>query len=345
MMINNSIRIGIIGAGTNTCGKHIPLLQKIYGVEIVGVCNRTEASSQKVAREFDIPEVYSDWREAIDDPELDAIVIGTWPYLHAPASIAALEAGKHVLCEARMAMNLSQAKEMLEVAQLNPDLIAQLVPAPFTFRVDATIQRLLAEGYLGELLSIEVRGGGGFIDRESPLNWRHDVGLSGLNTMMMGVFYESVMRWIGHADSVLAMGKTFVKTRKNTRGVLQAIAIPDHLDILASMLCGAQAHLQFSSVNGHSGPVEISLYGSEATLRFCENKLYGGTRSESELAELKLSPSEEGHWRVEEDFIAAIRGEKEVELTTFADGLKYMEFTEAVALSLQSGQLIKLPIL
>lgn len=66
----------------------------------------------------------------IDDPEVDAVCIGTWPYLHAPVTCATLAAGKHVLCEARMARNVAEARQMLDAAQ-QTDRIAMLVPSPF----------------------------------------------------------------------------------------------------------------------------------------------------------------------------------------------------------------------
>ena len=93
-----------MGAGANTTDKHIPLLQEIDGVEIMGVVNRSGSSSDAVARRFSIPRTYDHWEQAVADPDTNAIVIGTWPYLHCPVTLAALAAGKHVLTEARMAM-------------------------------------------------------------------------------------------------------------------------------------------------------------------------------------------------------------------------------------------------
>lgn len=344
-MIEDTVRISIVGAGSNTREKHIPLLQEIPGVEIRGVVNRSHTSSKRVAEQFGIPMVYEDWREAVEDEESDAVVIGTWPYLHAPIAIAALEAGKHVLCEARMAMNLQEARAMLEASRNNPDLIAQIVPAPMTFKVDATIARLLGQGYLGDILAVELRGGGGYMDKEAPLTWRHNAEYSGLNTMQMGIYYETLMRWIGHARSVTAVGRTFVTMRKDSEGVMRSIRIPDHLDVIAAMECGAQASMRFSAVTGHAGPLEIYLYGSVGTLRVCDNRLYGARKGDAELQEIELPQDEQAGWRVEREFIGAIRGEEDVRLTTFADGVRYMEFTEAVAISLQNQQTVNLPIM
>ncbi|MCS6949461.1 MAG: Gfo/Idh/MocA family oxidoreductase [bacterium] len=335
-----TIRVGVVGAGANTVEKHIPNLQAIEGVEIVSVCNRTRESSERVAKQFGIPKVYDNWRALVDAPDTNAIVIGTWPYMHCPVTLAALQANKHVMTEARMAMNLREARQMLEAARARPHLVTQIVPSPFTLRVDNTIKRLIAEGYLGEVLAIEVRAGGTFIDRESPLHWRQDFDLSGFNTMTLGIWYEAVMRWVGEAKRVAAIGKTFVPMRRDASGNLRAVRVPDHLEVVAEMVCGALAHFQISAVTGLAGGPEAWLFGSEGTLRFAGDKLYGGRRGDSALSEIPIPPEEEGKWRVEEEFVNAIRGKEKIRLTTFEDGVKYMEFTEAAIRSMAEGRTI-----
>jgi len=342
---NATIRVGIVGAGGNTKAKHIPGLQAIEKVEIAGVCNRSRTSSEAVAAEFGIPRIYDDWRKVVKDPDIDAVVIGTWPYMHAPVSIAALEAGKHVLCEARMAMNAREAHDMLHAARSRPHLVAQVVPSPFSLKVDRTIQRLLAEGFIGDLLAIDVQDRGGFMDMDGPLSWRQDIQLSGVNVMMLGIWYEAVMRWVGEAIRVMAMGKTFVKRRRTADETQQkAVLIPEHVDVIADMACGAQAHFCSTRVAGHAGPSGCRLYGSDGTLRFEDGRLFGGRRDDAQLTEIAIPATEEGRWRVEEEFVNAIRGIEPVCLTTFEDGVRYMEFTEAVARSRQTGMAIPLPL-
>lgn len=338
-----SLRVGVIGAGANTRTKHIPGLQAIDGVEVVKVRNRTQESGQRVADELGIPEVVTDWRDVIYDTTLDAVVIGTWPYMHKMLTIAALEADKHVMCEARMAMNASEARAMYEASRQRPHLIAQIVPSPFSLRVDRTIQRLLAEGWLGDVLAVEIRAGNDFAEPNgAPLHWRHDKDLSGLNIMSMGIWYEALMRWVGVAQRVTATGKTFTPTRKDSAGRLREVRIPDHIDILADLACGAQAHIQVSSVTGLAGPPSATLYGREGTLSFVENKLYGGRRGESDLSEIDIPASEAGAWRVEAEFVNAIRGQETITHTDFLTGVKYMEFTEAVNVSLAEGRSVAL---
>jgi len=339
-----TIKVGIIGAGGNTKSKHIPGLQAIEGVEIVGVCNRSQESSQRVAAEFGIPKTYDNWQEAIRDPDTNAIVIGTWPYMHCRATVAALRADKHVMCEARMAMNAKEAHIMRMVSRQKTHLIAQIVPSPMTLRVDNTIKRLIAEGYLGEVLAIEARAGGAFLDSESPLQWRQDFDLSGLNIMSMGIWYEALMRWVGEATRIMAMGKTFVKMRPDANGVMRSVRIPEHIDVVGDLACGAQLHIQVSTIAGLAGAPEVYVFGSSGTLRFSGDKLYGGQKGDAELNEIDIPDSEAGGWRVEEEFVNAIRGNEVITHTDFDTGVKYMEFTEAVTRSMLSGTAITLPL-
>ena len=102
-MPHGVLRIGIVGAGQITRKRHLPGFRAIPGVKVVGVCNLRRESSTRVAREFDIPKVFESWEHLVDSPEIDAVVIGTWPYLHCPITLAALGVGKHVLTQARAA--------------------------------------------------------------------------------------------------------------------------------------------------------------------------------------------------------------------------------------------------
>ncbi|MBW8005848.1 MAG: Gfo/Idh/MocA family oxidoreductase [candidate division NC10 bacterium] len=346
-MQNQTIRVGIVGAGANTRLRHIPGLQAIENVEIVSVANRSRESGERVAKEFGIPNVYDHWPELVEADDTDAICIGTWPYLHCPVTLAALENEKHVLCEARMAMNAAEAHAMLEEARQHPHLVTQVVPAPHTLAVDDTIQKLIAHGYLGEVLAVELRGlQSAFVDREGLLHWRHDTDLSGFNTLTMGIWYEAMMRWVGPASRVMAMTKVCVPQRKDTGGLLRTVTVPEHVDVTANLACGAIAHLRFSTVTGLAPANEAWLFGTEGTLRLDTStlELYGGRRRDKELQKIVIPQEEQGRWRVEEEFIGAIRGTEKVTRTSFEDGVRYMEFTEAVIRSAQSGQAVSLPL-
>ena len=76
----------------------------------MGVVNRTPESTARAAHALHIPGTYPHWRALVEDPEIDAVVIGTWPNLHCEVTCAALDQGKHVLTEARMARDLGEAR-------------------------------------------------------------------------------------------------------------------------------------------------------------------------------------------------------------------------------------------
>ncbi|MDP6064274.1 MAG: Gfo/Idh/MocA family oxidoreductase [SAR202 cluster bacterium] len=345
-MSDDVIRIGFVGAGGNTTKRHIPGFQATDGVELVSVANRTRESSQRVADEFGISTVYDGWQDLIAADDTDAICIGTWPNMHHTLVLAALDAGKHVLCEARMAMDSAEAWDMLSAGQEQPDLIKQLVPAPFTLWADKTVKELITNGFTGDLLSVDVALSKGFIDRDALFTWRDDRDVSGNNVMWTGIFYEVLMRLIGPATSVQALTTTNVKWRQDDQGERRYITIPDHVELLCEMAAGPVAHMRVSSVTGLAPEDTIWFYGAEGTLKIdihCQ-KLYGARRVDSELSEIIVRPEMGGSWRVEEEFVNAIKGVEEVTHTTFEDGVRYMEFTDAILQSSQSSKKITLPL-
>ena len=129
-MANDEIRVGLIGAGGNVRNRHIPGFNKVENLNIVGVSNRSLESAHIVSDQFNIPKVYNGWQELLEDDEINAVCIGTWPYMHRTLTVAALEKGKHVLTEARMASTAREARDMLEAAQRHPELVCQLTPLP-----------------------------------------------------------------------------------------------------------------------------------------------------------------------------------------------------------------------
>jgi predicted dehydrogenase len=112
------------------------------------------------------------------------------------------------------------------------------------------------------------------------------------------------------------------------------------------MACGAQAHLRFSAITGLAPGGEVWLYGSEGTVRvdMAGTKIYGGRRGDSELKEIPIADEKRGAWRVEEEFINAIRGIEQITHTPFNVGVHYMEWTEAVTRSAQTGEAVSLPL-
>jgi len=343
----STIRVGVVGAGANTRKFHIPNLAKIDGVEIACVVNRTRASSEKAAKEMGIARVHDHWQQLVNDPSIDAVVIGTWPYLHCPITLAALAAGKHVLTEARLAMNATEARQMLAASRARPELVTQVVPGPTTFPADPMIMHLLADGYIGELQCLDLKVSTGWMNRDAPLHWRMSRDYSGMNIMSMGIWYECVSRWVGPAKAVMARTRVAVPYRfDEERGERRSVDVPDHVEVLADLAGGAVARMHWSSVAGFMPGPEVWLYGSEGTLHYQAqgNVISGAKRGDKEMKAIAIPADKTYKWRVEEEFVGAIRGNEPVRRTSFLDAVSYMDFTEAVHVSSREGRRVYLPL-
>ena len=342
----NSIRIGIVGLGGNTRLRHVPGFRACQDVEIVGVCNRRPESTEAAATEFGIPKTYSHWEDLVKDPAIDAVMIGTWPYLHRDISIAALESGKHVLTEARMACNATEAREMYAVSKEHPGLVAQIVPSPFGLRVHDAVTELLTEGFLGQLREVVVLGiNSGVADASSPLHWRQSSELSGLNMLAVGILHETLVRWTPHPSRVLAQTQIFTPVRLDPETErMEQVSTPDSVHILTEIPGNARGIYHLSGAVQHGPGMQIHLYGSEGTIKYGfdrDDHVSLGREDESSLRELVIPAGKAGGWRVEEEFVGAIRGTEPVQFTDFATGVRYMEFTEAVASSAASGSAVE----
>ena len=338
-----TLRIGIVGAGENTCLRHIPGFQKQNGVEVVAVCNRSRASSQKVADEFGIPVVHEDWKELVHNVDVDAVCIGTWPNMHCPVTLEALKADKHVLTEARMAMNLEEARQM-HAASKKTDKVSMIVPAPIWLETEATILNMVSEGQFGDILDIQVCGFSGGYDPQAPLHWRQRKELSGNNIITMGILNETVHRYAGTESSVSAFGTVFTSERLDPEtGSLGTADVPESIGIIAHMQGGATAVYHVSNVTHGASETSMAVYGTKGSFKL-DDGAWVALSSDSGFRPLEVPASEQGRWRVEEEFVEAVTEGKPVTHTSFEDGVKYMEFTEAVNVSMQEGRKVELPL-
>lgn len=341
---NERIRVGVIGAGGIVGSTHIPGLRRMPGVEIVAVANRSLESSRRAAAEFGIPRAYADWEALLAADGIDAVLIGTWPYMHRTITLAALDSGRHVLCQARMANTAAEAREMLAASQRHPELVAQLVPTSGSYRIDRAIQGLLGDGALGEVLSVEIQMvQRGFAAFGGELDWRHDPEFSGVNVLSVGGTYESALRWLGPGDRVMAMTRVHVPVRRDASGAERRATLPDHVEVLYELANGAPVHMKFSETTGLARGNDIWIYGSEGTIHVDhEQNVFVGRRGDSALARHPNPPENQARHRVEEEFVNAIRGLEPVRMNTFEIGVRYMEWTEAIHRSAASGTVVTL---
>ncbi len=351
----NKLRVGIIGAGANTRAKHIPGLRAIEDVEIISICNRRPASTIAAAREFGIGRTHQHWTDLVINPDIKAVVIGTWPYLHCPVTLAALDAGKHVLTEARLSMNAKEAHQMLAATQRHPELVAQVVPSPYGLKGHDVMVELMEGGFLGEMREAFIYSlNSALADAASPLSWRQDSVLSGYNMLTLGIVHETLLRWAPPPVRVMAQIHAFIPSRIDPEsGVRRSVGTPDSVQVLAVLANGARAVYQFSGVTSFGQGAGIWLYGSHGVLHYDLNSdrirgvsAKGGARPSAadELQEIPIPEAKARSWRVEADFVDSIRKGTPVRLTDFRTGVAYMEFTEGVARSAESGEVVELPL-
>jgi predicted dehydrogenase len=349
-MATQTLRVGLIGAGANTRLRHIPGLRALPDVEIVAVCNRRPESTTAAAREHGIPRTYERWELLVASPDVEAVVVGTWPYLHCPITLAALESGKHVLTEARMAMNASEAHRMLAATRRYPKLVAQIVPSPYGLKANDVIVELLNSGYLGDLREVQVvHFSAALADPATALSWRQDATLSGYNMLTLGILHETLTRWVPLPARVTAQVHAFVPSRIDPQsGVRRPVGTPDSLQVLAVLEGGARAVYHLSGVTPLGQRMDVHLLGTEGVLHYdmLNDQLYGASRrhGQKELQEIQIPPEKAREWRVEAEFVDSIRRGTPVTMTDFAGGVAYMEFTEAVARSARQGEAIELPL-
>lgn len=238
---------------------------------------------------------------------------------------------------------------MLATAERHPHVVRQIVPSPFGLVQEAYVRQLLDEEFLGELRELVVIGAdASFTDSTQPLHWRQDAEISGHNLLAMGILHETALRWSPPPVRVFAQTRIVEAARPAAdTNAPAAVTVPDSVQVLTVLENGGRGVYHLSGVS-HFGPgKQIHLYGSRGTIKYiasAKERLLVGAAGDSELREVEIAQEQMGGWRVEEEFINAIRGDERVRFTDFATGVRYMEFTTAVHRSAQQGRPVNLPL-
>lgn len=324
-----TLRIGIIGAGGIVRQRHLPGLKKLPGVEIAAVANSTKESAAAFCAEH-APgaQAVGRWEDLVAMPGLDIIWIGAAPNLHKPTVLASLAAGRHTFCQARMAMNLDDAEEMLAAAMARPDLVTMLCPPPQGLRGDAYFRELLGQKIVGEPRTIRLQSfNGAFRDPSAPAHWRQRTEISGRNILSLGIHTEVLQRWFGDFAVTHAQGTTFTPSRCG-----YTVRVPDVLQVLARFENGAAATLEFSGI-ASGDPVErLEVNGTEGVLVY--DYVKDEIRVQRPGAAWEVLPVPDPlarDWQVEADFLAAVRDPAAPRPhPDFHDGVRYMRVVQAV---------------
>jgi predicted dehydrogenase len=263
-------------------------------------------------------------------PDIDIIWIGTPPVMHSAVTVSALEAGKHVFCQARMSMDLAEAEEMLAASKRYPELVTMLCPPPMGMRADLLVKKLMAEDYIGRPHHVRLQSfTGNYLDPGAGPHWRQKIEISGLHVLTLGIYIEVLQRWLGEITGVFARGKVIQPIRQG-----YGVIIPDLLTVLCAFENGAEGVLEFSAINALASGDRVEIYGSSGTLTydFDSDVVQAGKVGDRGLHVVDLPAELETEWRVEEDFLAAVKSKGRVRPhPNFEDGLSYMRVVQAVA--------------
>ncbi|HEV2670859.1 MAG TPA: Gfo/Idh/MocA family oxidoreductase [Gemmatimonadales bacterium] len=344
-----TVRVGFIGSGFAR-RVQLPALAFVPGTKAVAIASGHRANAEAVAREFGIARVYDDGAELARSDDVDLVVVSSTPDTHARYSIAALEAGKHVLCEKPMAIDAYEAAQMVAASQQRPDSIAWI---DHELRYEPNRRRareLIRSDAIGELRHIELslkpylRGDGRAQTFDAPWNWWFDAARGGGILGAVGSHLIDLCRfWTGGEITYVAgLTETFVKQRTDETGTPRPVTADDFTSCVLRTASGAVATITLSTVAHHGGGHVGQVTGSAGTLLLTgETKLElgkaGGPLEDisapDDLSE-KMRPN--NMWarsfvRLLRDMIRVIQGDHpQGEPATFRDGWQVQRVLDAV---------------
>lgn len=188
---------GILSTAKIGTGKVIPAMQKGEYSTITAISSRGAEKAQNAARRLSIPKAYGSYEELLADREIEAIYNPLPNHLHLEWTIKALEAGKHVLCEKPIGMNLQEAVQLQKAAQRFPHL---KIMEAFMYRHHpqwTTVRGLMAGGEIGELKSTHAVFTYYNVD---PQNIRNQAGIGGGGLLDIGCYCISVSRFMFQSE-------------------------------------------------------------------------------------------------------------------------------------------------
>ena len=366
--MSEPIGVGIIGAGDIANLTHIPGYKGLPGkARIVAVADVVDKVAEKVAKEHDIPMAFDNYDELLALEEVDAVSICTPPVAHRDATIAALEAGKHVLCEKPMAMNAAEAQEMVDAAERTGQLLAIGFQSRFSSEAQS-LKRLIESGELGDIYY-----GRAVYNRRRGLpprgSFHQFKGQSGGGPLLdVGVHVLDLALWLmGHPKPVSVVGSAYCKfgnrgdvyrggvlSQRSHHGTWndKEFEVEDFAVAMIKLDNGATLNLECSwALNIAQDLQSIVLCGDEGGAELSPLKIFKDDghmlidwepRSLADSAQRGSELSSafiDMHAKSIENFVNAARGEGEP-LVKPEQGLCVAQIVDAIYRSVDSGKLV-----
>ncbi|MET3805847.1 putative dehydrogenase [Nakamurella sp. UYEF19] len=273
-MPQDKLRVGVVGAGRWAIRSHIPGWQRDPRVEVVALADTDEQALAAAGAEFGIKRLETDYRKLIEDPDIDVIDVVTGDRMHFEVSWAALEAGKHVLCEKPVHSDYHQVIAAADLAE-SKGLKTKL---GFTFRyAPATMYaaELISQGYIGEPYMLNAfEQNSQWLDPQTPLRQLRDTSdpdvIQVSSIEGYGAPVIDIMHWWMDAplQSVVGTMRNFVPNRiVRETGEMTRVNIDDGDMWIAEFGHGRLASVQSSFVTvGNYPGIEVRIYGSEGAI-------------------------------------------------------------------------------
>ncbi|MFP4248268.1 MAG: Gfo/Idh/MocA family protein [Armatimonadota bacterium] len=316
------IGMGAIGCGGIASG-HLPAYRDVEGIETIAVCDIDEQAASNRAEEFDVPNVYTDWRELLEDERVDAVSVLLPHHLHRDVTVAAAEAGKHVLCEKPMATSLAEVDEMITAA--DEAGVVLMIGQILRFRAaNARARELIREGAVGEVRNVLRRRLGKSEGFRSE--WaRRPEEAGGWVLYGYGAHEVDMILWL--TDGV--PGDVYAQARVNNEYWNDY----DELTVQISLIDGPMSTYQHS-INTPFGAWECMVIGTEGAMMVRTEEIQLG----DEIIEVPLdSPAA---WRAQVgEFVRAVREGDEPEASG-RDVRATMAALEAAKRSIRDGVVV-----
>ena len=264
-----TIKVGVVGGGFGRV--HILAYRATPGVEVTAFCQRTKTSAEKIAQDFGIPHVFTDYREMLSRGGLDAVSLTAPTNVHLAMASEAFDHGVSVLCEKPLAMNQEEAAAMLKRAEQ-----ARVIHmTAFNFRfipAFCRMKELMQEGYVGNrVLHVEASW---FSERRAdptvPFGWRDEKEAVGFGAMGdMGVHLADLVRWIaGDFKRVCSQQAIFTRERPLADGSgMRQVTVEDAAVFVGELAGGGLVSFAANAAARGSPYQEIRILGDQGVLR------------------------------------------------------------------------------
>ncbi|MGO0063419.1 Gfo/Idh/MocA family protein [Brevibacillus fluminis] len=345
-------KIGIIGAGSIS-EAHLEAMKGDSRAEVMAIADISEEQGASRAEQYRIPQVFTDYGEMLKLADIDAVIVCVPNYLHIEATKSALAAGKHVLCEKPMAMNVAQAEEMIAAARQADKIL--MVAQNNRFRSDTQyVKQMLEEGKLGEVYHAKA----GWVRRNGIPGWgswftRKDLAGGG-PLIDIGVHMLDVALWlVGHPKPVSVLGQTYAQFGPHKRGLSEwgrkdESGYFDVEDMAVAMITFENGFTLTLDASWASHIKEenvfLDLYGKEGgtSLRLMDQQFayYHELNGAAATTEIQPNPVKE---RVQlfRNFLDSVEGTA-TPLCTPEQALYINRLIEAIYLSAQTGEAVRL---